>query len=136
MNMRAASAFCTLTFLNKLIMKSPSPIPFSKETLNIHELGYELGAYAAEQWPSLMHFKKYKGMSYLKYRNAAAKNCLRVLCQPAFDDEFKDGFMIGFEKNTRIPLYVKNADGRLDFAGWDAGQLSSGPPYYFDEESK
>ena len=102
--------------------KNPSPVSFSKETLSIHELGYELGAYAAEQWPSLMHFKKYKGMSYLKYRNAAAKNCLRVLRQPAFNDEFKEGFMIGFEKNTGIPVYVKNADGHLDFAGWESGQ--------------
>src|ERR1700730_15090916 len=100
--------------------KNPSPVSFSKETLSIHELGYELGAYAAEQWPSLMHFKKYKGMSYLKYRNAAAKNCLRVLRQPAFNDEFKEGFMIGFEKNTGIPVYVKNADGHLDFAGWES----------------
>lgn len=83
--------------------KSPSPISFNKETLSIHELGYELGAYAAEQWPSLMHFKKYKGMSYRKYRNAAAKNCLRVLRQPAFNDEFERGFMIGFEKIRAFP---------------------------------
>lgn len=80
--------------------KNSNLISVDKETLHIHELGYGLGAYAAEQWPDLMHFKKYKGMSYLKYRNAAAKSCLKVLSQPAFNEDFKRGVMIGFEKYT------------------------------------
>ena len=75
-----------------------APISINEETLHIHELGYELGASAAEQWLSVMHFKKYKGLSYLMYRNAAAKSCLKILRQPAFNDEFEMGFKIGFEQ--------------------------------------
>jgi hypothetical protein len=76
---------------------NPSPIPFDKDILHIHELGYGLGAFAAEQWPALLHLKKYKGMSYLEYRDVAVRNCLKVLGKPASDDEFESGFMIGFE---------------------------------------
>lgn len=82
--------------------KCPSAVPFNKEILRIHELGYGLGAFAAEQWPTLMSLKKYKGMTYKKYRNATAKSCLRVLRKPTFNDEFKRGFMIGFEANLRM----------------------------------
>lgn len=82
--------------------KNPSSIPLDKDILHIHELGYGLGAFAAEQWPTLMSLKKYKGMTYKKYRNATAKSCLRVLRKPAFNDEFKRGFMIGFEANQSM----------------------------------
>ncbi|RXZ32334.1 hypothetical protein D9O50_16375 [Oxalobacteraceae bacterium CAVE-383] len=87
-----------MTFTQSISDSSRASISFNDETLRIHELGYELGAYAAEQWPSLMQLKKYKGLSYLKYRNAAAKSCLRVLRQPAFNKEFEGGFMIGFKR--------------------------------------
>jgi hypothetical protein len=78
--------------------KSPSPASSKKKILSIQELGYELGASAAEQWPFLMQLKKYKGMSHLKYRSATLTSCLSVLRQPAFNDEFESGFMIGFER--------------------------------------